>query len=110
MRDVMVELKQLRLHGMVGAWGDLVEQGGDAGLESARWLVEHLLQAEAVDRGMRSVKHQMHAARFPVHRDLAGFDFDASPVDRKLVMKLAEMEFTEQMQNVVLVGGPEYAT
>ena len=106
MRDVMVELKQLRLHGMVGAWGDLVEQGGDAGLESARWLVEHLLQAEAVDRGMRSVKHQMHAARFPVHRDLAGFDFAVSPVDRKLVMKLAEMEFTEQMQNVVLVGGP----
>lgn len=106
MRDVMVELKQLRLHGMVSAWGDLVEQGGDAGLESARWLVEHLLQAEAVDRGMRSVKHQMHAARFPVHRDLAGFDFNVSPVDRKLVMKLAEMEFTEQMQNVVLVGGP----
>jgi DNA replication protein DnaC len=106
MRDVMVELKQLRLHGMVGAWGDLIEQGGDAGLESARWLVEHLLQAEVVDRGMRSVKHQMHAARFPVHRDLAGFDFDASPVDRKLVMKLAEMEFTEQTQNIVLVGGP----
>lgn len=106
MRDVMVELKQLRLHGMVGAWGDLVEQSGDAGLDSARWLVEHLLQAEAVDRGMRSVKHQMHAARFPVHRDLTGFDFDASPVDRKLVTKLAEMDFTEEMQNVVLVGGP----
>jgi DNA replication protein DnaC len=105
MRDVMIELKALRLHGMVGAWGDLVEQGGDAGLENARWLVEHLLQAEAVDRGMRSVKHQMHAARFPAHRDLAGFDFDVSPVDRKLVMKLAEMDFTEQMQNVVLVGG-----
>jgi hypothetical protein len=31
---------------------------------------------------MRSVSHQMHAARFPVHRDLAGFDFDVSPVDR----------------------------
>ena len=43
MRDVMVELKQLRLHGMAGAWGDLVEQGSSAGLDSARWLVEHLL-------------------------------------------------------------------
>jgi DNA replication protein DnaC len=106
MSDVMVELKQLRLHGMVGAWADLLDQGGDVGLESARWLVEHLLQAEAVDRGMRSVKHQMHAAKFPVHRDLAGFNFDVSLVDHKLVMKLAEMEFTEQMQNVVLVGGP----
>ena len=27
MRDVIVELKQLRLHGMVGAWGDLLDQG-----------------------------------------------------------------------------------
>jgi DNA replication protein DnaC len=106
MRDVIVELKQLRLQGMAAAWGDLLEQGGDNGLDASRWLVEHLLQAEATDRAMRSVKHQMHAARFPVHRDLAGFDFDVSPVDRKLVLKLAEMEFTEHTQNVVLVGGP----
>jgi len=106
MRDVMVELKALRLLGMAGAWTDLVEQGGETGLDNARWLVEHLLQAEVLDRGMRSVKHQMHVAKFPVHRDLAGFDFDVSPVDRKLVMKLAEQEFTELTQNVVLVGGP----
>jgi hypothetical protein len=26
-RDVTVELKALRLHGMAGAWADLVEQG-----------------------------------------------------------------------------------
>jgi hypothetical protein len=62
MRDVMLELKQLRLHGMAGAWADLTEQSGDNGLNNARWLVEHLLQAESVDRGMRSVKHQMHVA------------------------------------------------
>ena len=105
MRDVTVELKGLRLHGMAGAWIDLVEQGS-SGLDSSRWLVEHLLQAESADRAMRSVSHQMHAARFPVHRDLAGFDFEGSPVDRKLIHTLAEMAFTEPAQNVVLVGGP----
>ncbi|WP_422824035.1 ATP-binding protein [Variovorax robiniae] len=42
----------------------------NAGLDSARWLIEHLLQAEGTDRAMRSVSHQMHAAKFPVHRDL----------------------------------------
>ena len=26
--DVLVELKALRLHGMAGAWADLVEEGG----------------------------------------------------------------------------------
>jgi len=106
MRDVTVELKQLRLHGMALAWGELVEQGGNAALDTSRWLVEHLLQAESVDRSMRSVSHQMHAARFPVHRDLAGFDFEASPVDRKLVHMLAETTFTETAHNAVLVGGP----
>jgi DNA replication protein DnaC len=106
MRELLVELKELRLHGMAGAWAELVEQGNSAALESARWLLEHLLQAEATDRAMRSVRHQMHAAKFPVHRDLAGFDFAISPVDRKLVMQLADLSFTSQAHNVVLLGGP----
>ena len=75
MREIGVELKQLRMHGMAGAWAEMVEQGGSAAIESSRWLIEHLLQAETTDRAMRSVSHQMHAAKFPVHRDLAGFDF-----------------------------------
>jgi DNA replication protein DnaC len=104
--DVLVELKALRLHGMAGAWADLVEQGGNTGIESSRWLIEHLLQAEALDRAMRSVSHQMKAAKFPVHRDLASFDFEVSPVDRKLVSTLATTAFTEEAHNVVLVGGP----
>jgi hypothetical protein len=45
-------------------------------------LIEHLLQAGGTDRALRSVNYQMHAAKFPAHRDLAGFDFDASKVDR----------------------------
>ncbi|TAM34112.1 MAG: AAA family ATPase [Burkholderiaceae bacterium] len=106
MRDVMVELKALRLHGMAGAWCELAEQGASSGLEASRWLLEHLLQAESTDRSMRSVQHQMSSARFPVHRDLAGFDFDASVVDQKLIHQLATLEFTEAAHNVVLVGGP----
>ena len=105
MRDITLELKQLRLHGMVVAWAELVEQSSTE-LEAARWLLEHLMQAEMADRAMRSVNHQMHAARFPVHRDLAGFDFDASPVDRKLIHQLAQMSFTEAATNAVMVGGP----
>ena len=105
-RDVTLELKHLRLHGMAGAWSDLVEQGTNAGLDTSRWLLEHLLQAEGTDRAMRSVSHQMHSAKFPVHRDMAGFDFDVSPVDRKLVGTLATTDFTDDAHNVVLVGGP----
>ena len=63
-------------------------------------------KARAGCSSMRSVRYQITSAKFPIHRDLAGFDFDASPVDRKLVMQLASMDFTEQAHNVVLLGGP----
>ena len=48
----------------------------------------------------------MKAAKFPVHRDMAGFDFEVSPVDRKLVTTLSNTAFTDDAHNVVLVGGP----
>ena len=40
MRDVAAELKELRLHGMAGAWADLVAQGTLGSLDSSRWLIE----------------------------------------------------------------------
>ena len=41
-----------------------------------------------------------------MHRDLAGFDFAASPVDKALIHKLSDLSFTAAAQNVVLIGGP----
>ena len=84
MREVATELKDLRLYGMSSAWEDLVAQGNTVGLQTASWLVEHLLDMEHTDRAMRSIRYQLHSAKFPVHRDLAGFDFDHSKVDRQL--------------------------
>ena len=104
MRELMSEFKDLRLHGMAGAWEELSANGGSR-VEASRWLIEHLLQAEQTDRVMRSIGYQMHAARFPVHRDLAGFDFDQSKVNQKLIRQLADLSFTEEAQNVVFIGG-----
>jgi len=105
MIDVTTELKELRLHGMSSAWKDLMDQGTTS-TDSSRWLIEHLLQAEHTDRAMRSVSHQMNAAKFPVHRDLAGFDFASSTVDQNLIKQLATLSFTDTAQNAVLIGGP----
>ena len=33
-RDVTAQLKELRLHGMAGAWVDLVEQGTNAAMDT----------------------------------------------------------------------------
>ena len=90
MSEITTDLKALRLHGMAGAWADLMARAPSS-TESSRWLIEHLLQAETTDRAMRSVSHQMHAAKFPVHRDLAGFDFESSQVDQPLIKQLATL-------------------
>ena len=109
MRDLTTELKELRLHGMAGAWTDLTTQEGvptDVGIQTSRWLIKHLLQAEHTQRAFGKVRHQMKAAKFPLHRDLAGFDFEGAKVDQQLVRQLATLEFADTAQNAVLIGGP----
>lgn len=105
MRDIAAELKALRLYGMVGAWDEIVAQGNTATLQSSRWLIEYLLDTEHTDRAMRSISYQLHAAKFPVHRDLAGFEFEQSKVDRGLISELSDLSFTETAHNVVFIGG-----
>jgi DNA replication protein DnaC len=108
-RDISTELKELRLHGMAQAWDELTThegQANDVGIQTSRWLIEHLLQAEHTQRALASVRHQMKAARFPLHRDLAGFDFEGTKVDKRLVNQLSTLDFTDTAQNAVLIGGP----
>ena len=105
MRDVAAELKELHLYGMMSAWEEVSADSNSIGMQTSRWLIEHLLQAEHTERRMRSIRYQMHSAKFPVHRDLAGFEFEQSKVDRSLIDELASMAFTEQAHNVVLIGG-----
>jgi len=105
MSDLINQLKALRLHGMASGYAELLENGGEATISSSQWLLEHLVQAETTDRAMRSVRYQMQAARFPIHRDLAGFDFEQSKVDRRQIMSFASTEFTEKAENLVLIGG-----
>jgi len=50
--------------------------------------------------------YQMGAARFPTHRDVAGFDFAGAHVDEALVRELHQAKFIDTAHNVVLIGGP----
>lgn len=70
-RDVIIELKELRLHGMFSACTDLMAQWESA-VASSKWLIELLLQAENTDRGLPP---DWNLPSSPMHRDLAGFVF-----------------------------------
>jgi len=104
MFDPIVEFKTLKLHGMAGVYAELAANG-DADIAPARTLIENLLRAETSDRAMRSIRYQLNAAKFPIHRNLGDFDFSQSKVDRALIDQLATLNFTDGAHNVVLIGG-----
>ena len=93
------------MYGMAQAAGELMEQGPPA-YDSAVPILSQLLKAETAEREVRSVAYQIKAARFPVYKDLNGFNFASSEANEALVRQLHRCELIENADNVVLVGGP----
>tara|TARA_R110000787_G_C13419292_1_gene444742 strand:- start:124 stop:939 length:816 start_codon:yes stop_codon:yes gene_type:complete len=103
--DLIAYLRTLRLYGMAGRYAELKDSQQAEDIERVQWLLKNLLEAEAADRAMRSIRYQMHSARFPIHRDLAGFDFELSKIDARQIKGFATAEFTDKAENIVLIGG-----
>jgi len=55
---------------MAAGYSEVASQGL-ASLQVSEGLLRHLLQAEAEDRSIRSIRYQLKSARFPVHCDLS---------------------------------------
>ena len=77
--DVIAQLKALRLYGMAQALADLAADPAAQSQPPAHW-VRPLADAERADRQARTLRDQMKTARFPLHRDLATFDFQDMPI------------------------------
>lgn len=103
--EIIAELKQLKLNGMATCYPELVGRARHTAFEPDTFM-KQLVEAEIAERTVRSMAYQMGAARFPMHRDLAGFDFGAAHVDETLIRQLHQATFIEAAQNVVLIGGP----
>lgn len=102
---VVTTLKSMKLHGMASAVAELAEQGSPAFKQSGE-LLDKLIKAEIAEREVRSINYQMKIAKFPAHRDLAGFDFTESTVSEGQIKALHRCDFLDDTENIVLVGGP----
>jgi DNA replication protein DnaC len=102
---IVIMLRQLKMHGMALAVGELTEQGSPA-FEAALPILSQLLKAETAEREVRSTAYQLKTARFPAYRDLNGFDFSSSEINEALVQQLHRCDFLDDANNIVLVGGP----
>jgi DNA replication protein DnaC len=102
---IIAGLKSLKLHGMAANYPDVVAQARHTDFTPDSFM-HQLILSESADRSVRSTAYQMGAARFPAHRDLAGFEFEQAQVDETLVRTLHSGKFTEANHNAVFIGGP----
>jgi DNA replication protein DnaC len=70
-------------------------------------VLERLLEIEVAATRARRQRARLRFAHYPVHKTLAGFDFDFQPqLDRALVAELSTLRFVEERRNVLLLGPP----
>ena len=67
--------------------------------------IKQLIDAETVERRVRSIQYQMRVAKFPHHKDFATFDYSAADVTQTQIEPFCSGQFTEEAHNLILVGG-----
>jgi len=102
--DYATTLKSLQLFGMAIAWGELQAEKPKQAHRPEVWM-ERLIAAEQTERQLKSLRYQLKAARFPIHRDLTGIDWTETPLSQAVVEQLASAAFMEVAHNLILVGG-----
>jgi DNA replication protein DnaC len=102
--DYAASLKALQLYGMAAAWSELQAEKPKQAHRPEVWM-EKLVEAEQIDRQLKSLRYQLKAARFPIHRDLMGINWSETPLSQAMVEQLASAAFMETAHNLILVGG-----
>ena len=100
----LTRLRDLKLYGMAEAWRELQAESPRHPIPPEGILMR-LLDAEQADRQARSLAYQLKAARFPVHRDLGGFNWQEGPLEQARIEQLAQGGYLDTAHNLILVGG-----
>ena len=104
-QTIITALKALKLHGMAANYPEVAAQARHTEFSPEAFLSQ-LLRAEQAERSVRSMAYQMGAARFPAHRDLAGFEFAQASVDETLVRTLHDGHQAARRRELRTVGRP----
>ena len=102
---IEAQLGALHLPGALGCYRDLEAElgAGEPGLR----LLEGVLAAEMASRDQHRYDRNLRAARLPVVKEIATFDFTALPsVSRGRIEELASGKFIAAHEAVILVGNP----
>jgi DNA replication protein DnaC len=97
-------LKQLKLPTMHAECEKTAARAATENLDHLAFLLQ-LCELELIDRERRAAERRLKAARFPSHKTLEAFDFQARPsVNKPLVLELVKGEYLDRRENILLVG------
>ena len=104
-RHEVIELMgELKLLGMRAAYDEVLSNALKR-QHPAQQIVGSLLQAEIAEKQARSIRYQVAAAKLPLIKEVAEFNFSGTPINEGLVRDMATGSFLDGQRNAVLVGG-----
>jgi DNA replication protein DnaC len=102
--EILEMMGTLKLAGMRHAYDDVMTDAVKRQHGPSR-VVADLLKSEIDEKQARSIKYQMTIAKLPLAKEIAAFDFAATPINEGLVKDLGTGAFIAAQRNAVLVGG-----
>jgi DNA replication protein DnaC len=99
-------LKKLRLPTFLHNYAKFAEDAARESLGYDRFLLA-LAEQEVLQRQENQRRRRIQGARFPVHKELADFDFSCvSSLSKQRVLDLARSAYIDNAEPVILVGNP----
>lgn len=99
-------LKQLRLPTFLANYRKFAEDAAQGNLPYDRFLLA-LAELEMAQREKNRIQRRIKAARFPVLKELATFDFSAIPdLNKAKVLDLSRGEYIVRREPIIMVGNP----
>jgi len=97
-------LKALRLPTMNAECEKIAQRCALDNADHLAFLLQ-LCELELIERERKAAERRLKTARFPAHKFLDEFDFQARPsVNKPLLLELAKGEYLDQRENILLVG------
>ena len=97
-------LKRLKLPTMHSECEKTAARAAQENLDHLAFLLS-LCELELVEREQRAAQRRLKAARFPAHKTLDEFDFNAQvSVNKPLILELMLGEYLEKRENIILIG------
>lgn len=102
--NILQTMETLKLRGMHAVYDEVLTSGRKQRSTPEKILLE-LLEAEAAERHLRSIRYRIGQARFPAMKALDTFNFAEAGVDEQQIKSLHQGDFLENHSNLIFVGG-----